>query len=189
MNLQQIINRLIRRRSYVCDKTTQIYESAKIFNYFGDINSIKIGAFTHVRGELLTFAHGGEIRIGDYCYIGDFTKIWSALSISIGDRVLISHNVNIFDNITHPISPKLRHDQFKEIITSGHPKSIDLRELPVIIQDDVLIGCMSIILRGVTIGKGAIISAGSVVKEDVPAYTIVEGNPANIVREIPENER
>jgi acetyltransferase-like isoleucine patch superfamily enzyme len=189
MKLSEIVAGFSKRRSYICDETAKLYESAKIVNNFGDVNSIRIGAFTHVKGELLTFGHGGKIKIGDYCYIGEDTRIWSALSVSIGDRVLISHNVNIFDNITHPINPKLRHAQFKEIISSGHPKSIDLKELPVVIQDDVLIGCMSVILRGVTIGEGAIIGAGSIVKKDVPAHTIAEGNPARIVREIPENER
>jgi acetyltransferase-like isoleucine patch superfamily enzyme len=189
MNLDQIINRLSRHKPYICDKTARVYKSAKIKNNFGDPGSIKIGASTHVKGELLTFGHGGKILIGDYCYIGEYTRIWSALSISIGDRVLISHNVNIFDNITHPINPKLRHEQFKEIITSGHPKNMDLKELPVVIRNDVLIGCMSIILRGVNIGDGAIIGAGSVVTKDVPSYTIVEGNPAQIVREIPKDER
>jgi len=166
-----------------------LYDTARIINPMGDVNAIKIGAFTHVRGELATFGHGGEIVIGKYCYIGEQSRVWSALKICIGDRVLISHNVNIFDNITHPINPKARHEQFKQIITTGHPKSIDLKERPVKIADDVLVGCNSIILSGVIIGQGAIIGAGSVVTRDVPSYTIVAGNPARVIREIPEDER
>ncbi len=134
---------------------------------------------------MLTFGHGGRISLGDYCYVGEGTRIWSALSITIGNRVLISHNVNIFDNDTHPIDdPKERHRQFVEIITNCHPQQIDLRERPVVIGDDVLIGCQSIILSGVTIGDGAVVGAGSVVTRDVPPMTLVAGNPARELRKL-----
>ena len=189
MSFLQRFSARFGRRCFRCAKTTKIYKTANIINNANDKDAIKIGAFTHIKGELLTFSNGGKIQIGDYCYIGEDTRIWSAMSISIGNRVLISHNVNIFDNITHPQNSRLRHEQFKEIITSGHPKSIDLKGKSVVINDDVLIGCMSIIHRGVTIEEGAIISAGSVVRKDIPAYVIVEGNPAEIIRVIPEDER
>lgn len=166
-----------------------LYDSAIIINNLHDASRITIGACTHVKGELLTFGHGGKIAIGEFCFIGEQTRIWSAKEITLGDRVLISHNVNIFDNDTHPVNPQARHEQFKQIITTGQPKSIDLKERPVIIADDVLVGCNSIILPGVLIGKGAIVGAGSVVTRDVPPYTIVAGNPAKVIREIPEDER
>jgi acetyltransferase-like isoleucine patch superfamily enzyme len=153
------------------------------------IASIKIGAYTHIKGELLTFGHGGRIIIGDYCYVGEQSRIWSALHITIGDRVMIAHNVNIFDNLTHPINPKARHDHFKRIIMNGHPKQADLSEAAVIISDDAWLGCMSIILKGVTIGEGAIVGAGSVVTKDVLPWTIVAGNPAKVIRKISPEER
>jgi len=152
--------------------------------------AIEIGAYTHVKGELLTFAHGGTIRLGTFCFVGEHSHIWSAASIEIGNRVLISHGVNIFDNATHPINAAQRHAQFRSIILEGrHPERIDLEEKPVKVEDDVLIGCMSIVLSGVTLGRGAIVGAGSVVAGDVPPFTIVAGNPARVIREIPVNER
>lgn len=187
--LRNLIRLLLRIKNYSHAGTSVIYDSARILNNIHDTSAINIGAYTHVRGELMTFAHGGRITIGEYCYIGEQSYIWSAKNILIGNRVLISHNVNIFDNITHPISASARHDQFKSIITIGHPKSLDLSEQPVIIGDDVWVGCLSIILKGVTIGEGAIIGAGSIVTKDVPPYTIVAGNPAKIIREIPIDER
>ena len=60
---------------------------------------------------------------------------------------------------------------------------------PISIKNKAWIGFNSIILKGVTIGEGAIVGAGSVVTKDVPPYTIVAGNPARIIREIPEHER
>lgn len=171
------------------NKNAVIYQAARIYNNLGNVNAIQIGAFTHIKGEILTFGHGGKITIGEYCYIGEQVKIWSAKCINIADRVLISHNVNIFDSLTHPISARKRHEHFKAIKTSGHPKKLDLSEKPVVIESDVWIGCLSIVLPGVTIGEGAVIGAGSVVTKDVPPWTIVAGNPAQVIREIPLHER
>jgi len=183
------ISRNKKRKSCQCDTSTRFFSTSRVINNTGNVQDIKIGKNTIVKGELLNFAHGGEISIGDYCYIGDDARIWSAKGIKIGNRVLISHNVNIFDNLTHPLNASKRHAQFREIVTTGHPQDIDLGEKVVEIQDDVLIGCMSVVLRGVTIGRGAIIGAGSVVTKNVPAWTVVAGNPAVKIREIPENER
>jgi acetyltransferase-like isoleucine patch superfamily enzyme len=134
-------------------------------------------------GELMTFAHGGNISIGEWCYVSSGSRVWSAASIQIGDRVLIAHNVNIFDSLTHPLDATARHEHFKAISTVGHPRQIDLGERPVIIHEDVWIGAGAFVLRGVTIGACAIVAAGAVVTRDVPANCIVAGNPAAIVRE------
>ncbi len=166
-----------------------LHDSANVLNYRQERSAVQLGAFTHVRGELMLFAHGGEIRIGDYCYIGEGARIWSARGIHIGDRVLIAHNVTIMDSLTHPISATARHAHYRQIITSGHPHDLDLDERMVRIADDVWIGCSSIVLRGVSIGTGAIVGAGSVVMEDVPAWTIVGGNPARTIRELSVDER
>lgn len=150
---------------------------------------IAVGPHTHLRGELLLFGHGGRIRIGAHCYVGEQTRIWSSCAITIGDRVLISHLCTIIDNLTHPFSPTARHMQFRTIVTAGHPPELDLGERPVTIEDDALIGCHCVVLRGVTIGRGAIIGAGSVVTRDVSPFTVVAGNPARIVRELTAEER
>lgn len=166
-----------------------MFPTARLQNARGVSEAIRIGAHSVIRGELLVFAHGGQLDIGEYCYVGEGARIWAAKSIVIGDRVFISHNVNIFDNLTHPMSPSARHRQFVEIATRGHPRTIDLGERPVTIASDALIAAGSTILRGVTIGRGAIVGAGSIVTKDVPAYCIVAGNPARLVRELTEAER
>ena len=148
--------------------------------------SIKVGPHTHIRGQLLTFGHGGRISMGSYCFVGDNTKLWSAKEITIGDRVLIAHNSSIFDSDTHPLDARERHRHFAAIITVGHPSGIDLREETVTIEDDVWIGCNVVVLKGVTIGRGAVVGAGSVVTRDVPSNVLVAGNPARVMRELPE---
>jgi len=193
MTLMDLIGFVWKRRGsvHVCiaDKTAVLYDTARIINNLGKKEAIKIGAFTHVRGELMTFGHGGKIEIGDYCYVGANTYIWSGRSIHIGHRVLIAHHCNLFDNDTHPLDPGERHRQFKQIITIGQPKEVDLEDEEIIVEDDVLIAANVTILKGVRIGSAAVIGAGSVVTKDVAPYTLVAGNPARFVREISVGKR
>lgn len=189
MKLKNFWKDIVLRRRSTSDRTAVFYKTASVVNNLGKPEAISIGPFTHIRGELLTFGHGGKIRIGGYCYVGDGSRVWSAKSINIGNRVLISHNVNIFDNATHPLNPRARHEQFRKIISGEPITSIDLAEESVTIHGDVLIGCAAIVLSGVTIGEGAVVGAGSVVTRSVPPFAIVAGNPARILREIPIEER
>lgn len=183
------MKRITVSRRMVLDAKAVIHSTATVHNIRKQRQAIRVGAYTHLKGELFTFAHGGEISIGEYCYLGEQSHIWSAACIRIGDRVLISHNVNIFDSLTHPVSPGERHRHYQHIITRGHPDHVNLDEAPVCIGNDVWIGCLAIILRGVTIGEGAIVGAGSVVSNDVLPYSIVAGNPARVVRELGPDER
>jgi acetyltransferase-like isoleucine patch superfamily enzyme len=132
-----------------------------------------VGERTVVAGQLQTFGHGGRIEIGDWCYVGEGTRIWSAASIRIGHRVLISHDVNIHDTNSHPRDAAERHAHFVAIVERGHPRSMDnIHAEPVVIGDDVWIGFNSTVLKGVTIGRGSIIAAGSTVTRDVPEMSL-----------------
>jgi acetyltransferase-like isoleucine patch superfamily enzyme len=163
--------------------------TAKIINLQKISSSIKIDRGTHILGELLTFAHAGSIQIGEFCYVGENSRIWSAQNITIGDRVLISHNVNIHDTNGHPINALKRHEHSMQIFTSGHPSTeLDILSEPILIEDDVWIGFSSTILKGVKIGKGSIIGASSVVTKDVPPDTVVAGNPARIIRNLNQDK-
>lgn len=166
------------------DPTAMLYATASIHLQGRPADSIRVGAHSHVRGELLVFGHGGRVELGSWCYVGEQTRVWSAASIVIGSRVLISHLCTVIDNLTHPEDPIARHRQFRHIVERGFPTDDDLGERPVRIGDDVLIGAHAVILRGVTIGAGAIVGAGSVVTQDVAPMTIVAGNPARFVRAV-----
>jgi acetyltransferase-like isoleucine patch superfamily enzyme len=189
MNVDYLIQRLIGRATCRLQPDAVLGSSARIRNIRGDTDKIVVGQHSHILGELLTFAHGGEIKIGEWCYVGEGTRIWSAVSIVIGNRVLISHNANIFDSLTHPLGAAARHRQIREIFTRGHPREISLDESPVTIGDDAWIGAGAMVLRGVSVGEGGIVAAGAVVTKDVPAFSIVAGNPAVLIREIPPDER
>jgi len=177
------------RRAYynskyaIIDPTARIWDMGTIYNN-REQSCIRIGYKTLFKGEVMTFKHGGEIIIGDYCFIGDHTKIWSAKKITIGNRVLISHNVNIHDQVSHPLNSAERHADYKHIFEKGSfQDSVDLKEKEIVIHDDVWIGFNATILKGVTIGKGSIIGAGTLVIEDVPEYSVVVGNPARIIKQ------
>lgn len=151
----------------------RLLESARIFNIGRRPGAIRIGAHSVVGGELLTFGHGGAIELGEWCYVGEGTRIWSAARISIGDRVLISHGVNIHDCDSHPRDARERHEQFRAIAGEGHPHAIEsIASRPIVIGADAWIGFNATILKGVTIGARSIVAAGSVVTRDVPPDSV-----------------
>lgn len=158
-----------------------LYPSSRISNN-RERKDIVVGESSRVLGELLTYGHGGNIIIGKSCFIGEGTRIWSSNRIAIGDNVLISHGVNIHDCDAHSKSADLRRKHFIDIFRSGHPHIIsDLPSAAVNIGNDAWIGFGATVMKGVSIGQGAIIGACSVVTKDVLPYTIVVGNPAQVV--------
>ena len=127
-----------------------------------------------------------KVVIGDHCFVGENSYIWSRKSINIGNRVLIGHNCNVFDNDGHPFDKDERHTQFKKIFSTGHPKNINLSDREVIIEDDVWIGANVSVLKGTRIGRGAIIGAGSIVTKDIEPFTVNAGNPLKFLRSLNE---
>lgn len=188
INFHYLLRRLAGKPTCDMHVTARLGSAARIINIGGHSALIKIGAGSIVDGDLLTFAHGGRITVGEWCYIGEGSRLWSAAHIDIGNRVMISHNVNIFDNLTHPVDPASRHRHFRAIATTGHPREMDLGERPVRIGDDAWIAAGAIVLRGVTVGKSAIVGAGAVVTRDVPPFAMVAGNPARVIRYLTTGE-
>jgi acetyltransferase-like isoleucine patch superfamily enzyme len=181
---KRIFNLVFYSKPFILGEKSKVHSSADISNAGGNKNDIVIGNNTHIKGELLLLGHGGQIMIGDYCHVGPNTHIWSGKLIKIGDRVLIGHNCNIFDNDIHPFDPLMRHEQFKKIITEGQPKDIKLNDQEVVIEEDVWIGANVTILKGVKIGRGAIVGANSLIVKDIPEDTIYAGNPGKYIRDI-----
>jgi len=103
------------------------------------------------------------------------TVICAAKSVRVGKRCLIGADVSIFDTDFHQHSADNRRYAKPDF---------DRISAPINIGDDVFIGTRAIIQKGVTVGNGAIIAAGSVVTKDVQAMTIVGGNPATFIRHI-----
>lgn len=166
-------------------KDAVFHDTARVFNYQNDKNSITLGANSHVRGELLTFAYGGKIEIGSFCFIGEGSRIWSGEHIRIGDTVMISHGVNVIDTNSHETNHQERADGCIRIITEGHPTCKgNIKTAPIHIKDNAWINFNSFIMKGVTVGEGAIVGAHSVVTRDVPPHTLVAGNPAVVIKSL-----
>jgi acetyltransferase-like isoleucine patch superfamily enzyme len=137
-------------------------------------------------GALFQALYGGKIKVGRDTYIGPHTIIQSKEAVNIGDNVIIANNVLIVDNNNHPTSPEMRLAMSKcENYLLDKLWSWEYAESnPVSIESNVWIGRDARILKGVTIGKGSIVGLGAVVTHDVPAYSVVAGNPAVVVKEL-----
>ena len=164
--------------------TVKFLDGAIISNY-GNLNNLEIGDYTHIAGELGIISPTGKLRMGKYCFLGAGSRVWAQTSVTIGDYVLIAHGVDIHDTNAHSTNASTRRHDPINIFEKSQP--IDwgkVESKPVVIEDDAWIGFKSSILKGVTIGRGAIVAAGSVVMKDVPPYNVVAGNPAIVVRQL-----
>lgn len=130
--------------------------SASVF----DITKVKVGKMTY--GTLNVYMWGNEkekLEIGGY------------VSISPGVKFLLGGNHNLDTFSTYP---------FKNIFLGE--KSEACSKGKIVVEDDVWIGMDVMILSGLTIGRGAVIAAGSVVTKDIPPYAVAAGNPAKVVK-------
>jgi acetyltransferase-like isoleucine patch superfamily enzyme len=148
---------------------------------------LSIGEDSIISAHICFERTNANISIGSQTFIGK-SRILAASDVFIGNNILISSGVTIVDHNSHSISYSERASDVLEWKNNKKDWS-NITCKPVVISDKSWIGFNSIILKGVTIGEGAIVGAGSVVTKDVPPWTIVGGNPAKIIREIPEHER
>jgi acetyltransferase-like isoleucine patch superfamily enzyme len=147
---------------------------------------LEIGEGSIMEGNLV-LDREASITIGRNTFIGG-SMVVSAMRIEIGDDVLISWGCNIHDHDSHAIGWKFREQDVRDWY---HNKK-DWTHVPVKavkIGNKSWVGLNVIILKGVEIGEGSVVAAGSVVTKTVPPWTIVAGNPARVIREIPLAER
>jgi acetyltransferase-like isoleucine patch superfamily enzyme len=166
--------------------TANITGVASIANNGGNPDAIYIGANSAVVGRIIIFPQGGRVTIGQKCFVGEGTRIWSSSSVTIGNYVLIAHNVDIHDNISHSLSWRERRAEIDNMLPhlGAYTHTFDLQAAPVVIEDDVWIGFGASVVGGVRIGRGAIVGAGTIVTKDVPAFTLVVGNPMRVIRRL-----
>lgn len=163
--------------------TNTVFDSTNCFkNYHSCLAvGLKVGSNVTFWRTSLAAEENACIEIGDYCYFANASIVCSE-KISIGSRVFVAGGVTIADSDFHPIDPLLRMRDIIALSPIGDRYSRPPVEVkPVIIGDDVWVGMNSAILKGVTIGNGAVIEPGSVVLKDVIAGTRVSGNPAKEV--------
>lgn len=118
--------------------------------------------------------YGKTISIGKRTLINMNVTILDGAPITIGNNVLIGPGTGIF-SATHPLDYRKRREFIVECNS-------------IVIEDDVWVGGNVTINPGVTIGRGSVVGSGSVVTADVPPLSVVAGNPARVVKELPAEE-
>lgn len=126
--------------------------------------------------QLQTYRAGARIAIGEDVGMSGAT-ICAVLEVTIGARTMLGANVTVIDTNFHPMQAAGR--RFAPI---PQPRPEDA----VVIGSDVFIGAGALVLPGSRIGDGAVVAAGSVVKGEVPAGVIVAGNPARVIKDVPQ---
>lgn len=164
------------RRGAVLGENCRLGPSAWCANS-GPADRISLGARVVCRGVLRRETFGdGTIVIEDDVYVGDDCIVSCSAHVRLGAGTLLGHGVQIFDNNSHPLAPEARSADWAAIRGTGSRAEIEAA--PVTIGIDAWIGFGAFVLKGVSIGDGAVVGAGSVVTGDVAAGAVVAGNPA-----------
>lgn len=119
-------------------------------------------------------------KVGKGCFIGDYVRVdcGHADMITVEDSVSIASGVRL-----------LCHQRdFSDFCVGDDYMKLGYVIKPIVLKKGCLIGMESFVMPGVTVGEGAIVGAGSFVTKDVPAWTIVAGRPAKVIKEIPRRE-
>jgi acetyltransferase-like isoleucine patch superfamily enzyme len=137
--------------------------------YIRENGTLEIQGFNQIgRGSLIWILEGGKVTMGGNSFTAGENMIVAKESVRIGKDCAIAWGVTICDHDFH----KLYKNGVQRVETA-----------PVVIEDNVWIGMNATILKGVTVGTGAVIGAGAVVTRNVPARSIVAGNPGRVVGE------
>lgn len=179
-----------RQENLTVGKNTKILDATTFRNPHN--NKIKIGDDCMINCNFIFESDKGEIEIGDRCFINSGTNIISRSKVKIGNDVTVAWGCTFYDHNSHSVDWRERQNdmfqQFKDLEETGDfikNKNWDVvKTKPITIGDKVWIGFDCVILKGVTIGEGAIIGARSVVREDVEPWTVVVGNPAKVYKKV-----
>jgi galactoside O-acetyltransferase len=158
---------------------------------------LSIGDDCMINGNIIFESQTGEVIIGNHVFIGA-SNIICRSKIIFGNNIFVAWGCYIYDHDSHSLSYQERRKDLRqqmEDCRNGEKNFIFnknwnvVNSSPIEIKDDAWIGMHVTILKGVTIGEGAIVGAGSVVTKDVPDWTVVAGNPARILKELPKELR
>jgi acetyltransferase-like isoleucine patch superfamily enzyme len=147
---------------------------------------LSIGAGSIFQGAIAADRAGAEVHVGSRSFIGNSTIV-TAQRVDIGDDVLISWGCTIVDHDSHSLRWAERSRDVREHY-HGRKSWDHVQVRPVRIGNKVWIGFNTIVLKGVTVGEGAVVAAGSVLTRDVAPFTLVAGNPARVIRSVQDGD-
>jgi acetyltransferase-like isoleucine patch superfamily enzyme len=156
---------------------------------------VKIGNNSLLGCNIIFESDKGKVLIGDRVYIGASTIICRS-EIEFENDILVAWGCYFYDHDSHSTNYKERCTDLESYLKDYRlGKSFNenknwsvVKSKPIKICSNAWIGMNCIILKGVTIGRGAIVGAGSVVTKDVPPWTVVAGNPAKAVKHLSDSE-
>lgn len=156
------------------------------------LNNITIGDDCILGCEICFETTGATVSIGNGTFCNSGARLIASTSIEIGSWVTIAWGVTIYDHDSHSLDHLDRvSDQKKQLrdFSSGdfirNKDWTHVRRAPIRIEDHAWIGFDAVILKGVCIGRGAVVGARSVVTHDVEPFTVVAGNPARLIKRLP----
>lgn len=166
---ERLENKLKIYEYNLCRPDEQEKQEQLIKNILG-----KTGESIHIE-QPFRCDYGKNIEVGNNFYTNYNCTILDVAKVTIGENVMFAPNVAIY-TAGHPVHPESRN--------SGYEYGVS-----VTIGDNVWVGGNTVINPGVKVGDNVVIGSGSVVTKDIPANTIVVGNPCRVVREITEEDR
>ncbi len=150
-------------------KNVKFYEGIRIVG--NSQGAIVIGNDVRIlRGVTMSTTPEGRVQIGNGVHIGEGSVIYSGVGIRIGDNTIIGPQ-NIIVDLDH---------RFQDFSLPINQQGMIGKE--VSIEEDVWIASRCVIIKGVTIGKGSVIAAGSVVNKSIPPYSVAAGIPARVLK-------
>jgi galactoside O-acetyltransferase len=152
---------------------------------------IYIGENSIVNGSFNFDSSNAEVHIGKHCYIGPSTFI-ARENIIIEDYAVIAGGSIFYTHNAHSLNFMERRKDIKEyydaLSKNENPCETktwnDVSAKPIFIKKDVWVGMNCLVLKGTVIGEGAIVGAGSLVAKNIEPWTVVAGNPANIIKKL-----
>jgi len=150
----------------------------------GNANTLKVGKNSYIDCNIVFEKKRSTIVVGDNTFIGS-SMLACAEEISIGNNVQVAWGCTFLDHNSHSLDYKIRRKDLPATFIGKKDWGV-VKTQSILIADDVWIGFNVIILKGVSVGKGSIIAAGSVVVKNVPSFVVVAGNPATIVKYLSE---
>jgi len=154
--------------------------------------ALEIGDRCVLSNEFVFESAGGKVTLGDGVFINSGTKVISRSSIDIGNGVMISWGCLIYDHDSHSVSYLDRIADHNQVLIDfprgnmiANKDWSKVAAAPIRICEYAWLGFDVVVLKGVTIGEGAIVGARAVVTKDIPPWAIAAGNPARVVKEMP----
>lgn len=148
---------------------------------------LSVGEHCFIRDKIVFERPNARLSVGDRTYLGN-GLIAVAQSVEIGSDVMFGWGVTIVDHNSHGIAFSHRRGDTERWLR-GEKDWTNVKIAPVVVGDKAWIGFNATILRGVTVGEGAVVAAGSLVSKSVPPWTVAAGNPARVVRELGPDEQ